>query len=169
MSLRSWQKLIRANVQSISWYLREWKMCFLIQKTHSPSCSCQSFTQKFSGPFLCVILCLNTLLVLDSISSLTVMCQTREKCALIAIARTASFVSQAGHRVEPCWTTLKWQVLGLVRTLRRSTNCGWRGHLLFPTIPVVPAVPGSQRGDAMLRYLSLDAEASARMVLICSV
>jgi len=47
--------------------------------------------------------------------------------------------------------------------------------LLFPTIPTipavpaVPAVPGSQRGDAMLRYLSLDAEASARMVLICSV
>ena len=29
--------------------------------------------------------------------------------------------------------------------------------LLFPR---VPAVPGSQRGDAMLRYLSLDAEAS---------
>lgn len=164
MSLRSWQKLSRANVQSISWYLREWKMCFLIQKTHVPSCSCQlladlSFVSKY----------------FTSTSSLTVMCQTREKCALIAIARTASFVSQAGHRVEPCWTTLKWQVLGLVRTLRRSTNCGWRGHLLFPTIPTipavpaVPAVPGSQRGDAMLRYLSLDAEASARMVLICSV
>lgn len=53
-----------------------------------------------------------------STSSLAVMCQTRERCALIAMARTASFVSQAG-RVEPCWSTLKWQVfldLGWLRT-----------------------------------------------------
>lgn len=52
------KKLSRAKLQSISWYFREWKMCFMIKKhilLHVPP---QSFIQQFSEP-----LCLNTVLV----------------------------------------------------------------------------------------------------------